>query len=311
VGAFAGFQYDFWRFMRHGGWRGPRDDRRHEYRAVKTYHRLEKSLSFRERRAGAGWSAAEDLVRLLRQRPWPVAADAAAMHAHVGVKVLHDFAAVAGTAPPASQVPTFLREHAPRTTRGGVLATEARTLWQGRLDDPEAFFESRHSVRDFADRAVDRRAVERALAMAMRSPSVCNRQAWHVYLADQRSTIDRLLAHQDGNAGFGQQVPCLLVVAADLRAFDTLGERFQHWIDGGMFAMSVVLALHAIGLGTCCLNWSRGPGDDLSLRRAMPLHPSHTVITLIAVGHPSDALKVCYSARMHPRDILTCLDPSP
>jgi nitroreductase len=233
------------------------------------------------------------------------------MHAAVGVKVLHDFRAVAGDPPAASHVPEFVDAVPPRTTRGGALAISAERIRQGRLDDPERFFASRHSVRDFSDAPVEAGAIERAVALAMHTPSVCNRQAWHVYRAARRETIDRVLACQDGNAGFGHKVPCLLVVTADLRAFDTLGERYQHWIDGGMFAMALVMALHSLGLATCCLNWSRGPRDDRALRRAMPLAPHHTVIMMLAVGHPSETLKVCYSARRRPADILTDLDGRP
>ncbi|MGE7139303.1 nitroreductase family protein [Luteibacter sp. NPDC031894] len=309
AGALEGFAYDAWRYARYGGWSGPREPERHEFRTVKTYHRLEKSLAFAQRRAGAGWAAADDLVSLLQRAPSEAAP--AGMHAAVGVKVLHDFRAAAGDPPTASRVPAFVDAVPPRTTRGGALSTSADYIRQGRLDDPERFFESRHSVRDFSDARVEAGAVERAIALAMRSPSVCNRQAWHVYRTQRRETIDRILARQDGNAGFGHTVPCLLVLTADLRAFDTLGERYQHWIDGGMFAMALVMALHSLGLATCCLNWSRGPRDDRALRRAMPLAPHHTVIMMLAVGHPSDTLKVCYSARRAPRDILTDLDGGP
>ncbi len=309
AGGLAGFAYDSWRFARYGGWSGPYEPERHEFRTAKTYHRIEKGLSFAERRAGAGWAAAEDLVRLLQRRP--PSAVPAAMHASVGVKVLHDFRAVAGDPPATSRVPAFVSAVPPRTTRGGALSTSAESLRDGLLHDPERFFESRHSVRDFSDAPVDATAVERAIAMAIHTPSVCNRQAWHVYRAERRETIDAILARQDGNAGFGHRVPCLLVVTADLRAFDTLGERYQHWIDGGMFAMALVMALHALGLATCCLNWSRGPRDDRALRHTMPLAPHHTVIMMLAVGHPADSLKVCYSARRTPADILTNLDRRP
>lgn len=309
TGAVGGFAYDAWRYARYGGWSGPRESARHEFRTVKTYHRLEKSLSFARRKAGAGWTAADDLVSLLQRCSHEAAPTG--MHASVGVKVLHDFSAAAGDPPAASRVPAFLDAVPPRTTRGGALSTSAECIRQGRLDDPELFFESRHSVRDFSDAPVEAGAIERAIGLAMRTPSVCNRQAWHVYRAERRETIDRILARQDGNAGFGHKVPCLLVLAADLRAFDTLGERYQHWIDGGMFAMALVMALHSLGFASCCLNWSRGPRDDRALRRTMPLAPHHTVIMMLAVGHPNDTLKVCYSARRAPADILTNLDRQP
>ena len=49
----------------------------------------------------------------------------------------------------------------------------------------------------------------------------------------------------------------LLIIAMDLKAFVPAHERYQHWIDGGMFSMSIIYALHSLGLSSCCLNWSK------------------------------------------------------
>src|SRR3546814_20513526 len=86
-----------------------------------------------------------------------------------------------------------------------------------------------------------------AVELALHSPSVCNRQASYVYCLQSREIIDRALSLQNGNRGFGHEIPCLLILCTDLSAFDTAGERYQHWIDGGMFSMSLVWALHALG----------------------------------------------------------------
>src|SRR3546814_8739546 len=86
-------------------------------------------------------------------------------------------------------------------------------------------------------------------------------QASYVYCLQSREIIDRALSLQNGNRGFGHEIPCLLILCTDLSAFDTAGERYQHWIDGGMFSMSLVWALHALGYSSCCLNWSKTPSD--------------------------------------------------
>jgi len=65
---FFGFLYDFQRFCRFGGWRAsPNDSAKRNYKAVKVYHCLEKSLSFRDKKQGFGWDAVTRLVRLLRR----------------------------------------------------------------------------------------------------------------------------------------------------------------------------------------------------------------------------------------------------
>jgi nitroreductase len=305
--ALFGFGYDFSRYARYGGWRGRGDIRKRDYKAVKTYHRLEKSLSFRERRRGSGWDAAGDLTHLLGKADLGVATWG--YHETVGIKVLRDFVACSdGGGQTADQVGAFLQGVSESSREGGVIELNAEQLLAGRLEEPERFFLSRHSVRDFRPDPVPVDQLHRAIRLAMKTPSVCNRQAWHVYHLDQRASIDRALTLQNGNGGFGHEVPCLLIITADLSAFDTHGERFQHWIDGGMFAMSLVLALHSLGLGACCLNWSRGPGDDLHLRKLVAIDGAHTVIMMMAVGYPNEHLKVCYSARRPLDSIITHMD---
>jgi nitroreductase len=307
VWVFFGFAYDCSRFVRYAGWRGRSDSRKRDYKAVKIYHRMEKSLSFRQRRTNSGWAAANDLVQLLDRDGLELAT--LGYHENVGIKVLRDFVACSdGDVAAARHVNGFLEKVRLDSAEGGVVEVTADDLLAGRLDDPERFFLSRHSVRDFRPDPVPRELLKRALTLAMKAPSVCNRQAWHVYHMDHRDSIDRALALQDGNRGFGHEVQCLLIITADLRAFHTHGERFQHWIDGGMFAMSLSLALHSLGLASCCLNWSRGAADDRRLRRAVALDGAHTVITMMAVGYASDHLKVCYSARRPVQSILTHLD---
>src|SRR3546814_15250491 len=68
VSAGYGFLYDYARFYRYAGWR--RMDRWsvRDYKAVKIYHRLETSLSFRERRGQSGIGAARELIRHLDKR---------------------------------------------------------------------------------------------------------------------------------------------------------------------------------------------------------------------------------------------------
>lgn len=44
--------------------------------------------------------------------------------------------------------------------------------------------------------------ISRAVGLAMKSPSVCSRQAWHVYHIDDRALIDKALTFQNGNREF-------------------------------------------------------------------------------------------------------------
>jgi nitroreductase len=93
-------------------------------------------------------------------------------------------------------------------------------------------------------------------------------------------------------------------VTSDLRHFMNIGERNQGWIDGGMFSMQLLLALHAEGLGACPLNWSTDYKEDERFR-AISVIPDHEIIMMfIAVGHLPDEFKIAQSARRPLSEIL-------
>lgn len=302
----AGYAYDFYRYLRHTSATGIVTGAQRSYSAVKIYHSLEKSLSFRNRNHDSGWKNAGRLINLLSstEKKYPLTG----IHEQASIKVLGDFVKVANPSNAQAQyAASFLQKHPASTgdIPGGVKEITSQQINQGKLENPENFFHSRHSVRDFSTRKVDRNLIVRALSIASSSPSVCNRQAWHVYHLDKRDVIDIALSFQNGNKGFGHSIQSLLIVTADLSAFDSGSERYQHWIDGGMFAMTLILALHALGVSTCCLNWSKGPRDDIKIRRKISIREEHSIVMFIALGYPNPKLQVCYSPRLPAAGIFT------
>lgn len=170
--------------------------------------------------------------------------------------------------------------------------------------DPEAFFRRRCSVRQFAPGPIDRATLERAVVLAQKTPSVCNRQCARVHIYTDPGEMRSVLKHQDGNTGFGHEVGAVMVITSDLSCFYKEGERNQGFVDGGLFAMSLVYALHSLGLGSCLLNWSRGPHDDQKLRREIGLPDNEVIITLLAAGHLREAFTVAASPRRPLADAL-------
>lgn len=87
------------------------------------------------------------------------------------------------------------------------------------------------------------------------------------------------------------------MITARLDCFLTVEERYQHWIDGGLFAMSLIYALHSLGLGSCCLNWSVAPATDRAFKEAAGIADDQSIIMLLAVGHLPERLRVARSER--------------
>ncbi|MDH3697159.1 MAG: nitroreductase family protein [Flavobacteriaceae bacterium] len=301
---FLGFAYDFRRFVSYGGWKETLSDKEmRNYNIMMAYHGLEKSLSYKNRDPNAGWSAAEKVFLKLTQLK---GITDIGYHDKAAKEVLTTFLTLAVNIdkPRAKQMLSALKE-LPLSSEDmhGAKEFSGDLYRQGVLANPEAFFNSRYSLREYKEETVDDELVKRAIKLAMKTPSVCNRHAWHIYHASDREIIDKALSYQNGNRPFGKKIPNLLIITTDLKAFFAGHEHYQHWIDGGLFSMSIMYALHSLGLASCPLNWSQRPKTDRALRKAIEIKPNHTVIMMMALGYPDEFNKVCSSSRRPFEDI--------
>ena len=169
----------------------------------------------------------------------------------------------------------------------------------------EAFVYSRHSIRDFTDRPIAVDSIALAVHIAQKSPSVCNRQSARVHVFENNDLGSKILKLQNGNTGFGHTANKIFIITSDLSAFLSIGERNQSWIDGGLFAMTFIFALHSQGIGTCCLNWSKEFEDDKSLRKLADIPEEENIIMLIAAGYPPESAFVPWSHRRPVNDVIS------
>lgn len=298
-GGFNGFKYDFSRFLKYGGWREDlTDGRLRNYKITMAYHGLEKSLSYKSRKSNSGWSNAE---RVLRKLQVASATGNIGYHDQAAIVVLKKFLELSENkdSPHAKEMMNIINNLNFSTSdeSHGTIEYSIENYEKGILKNPEDFFLSRYSLREFLKKNVEEAVIERAVKMAMKTPSVCNRQAWHVYHTNNSEIIKNVLAYQNGNSGFGHQVPELFIITVDLRAFFVGKEHYQHWIDGGLFSMSLMYTLHSLGVASCALNWSQTPSVDKKLRSVIKIDPHHTIIMMMAAGYPDVTNKVCSSRR--------------
>lgn len=257
----------------------------------KSYHGVEKGLSLMEPRPNFGVDKIAYLMGKLAEfsRRFDAAGVPAATSALQSYKAFNATHGVTN-----APLNAFLADQDDAGTGGTKPVTRAE------IDAIVApvgheFFWSRHSVRQYADTPVPMETVRQAVDMARKTPSVCNRQGARVHVFEN---AQQALDWQPGNKGFGHLASRGLVVTADLQAFSGAGERNQAFVDGGMFAMSLLYALHAQGLGACPLAWSMRPKQDREMRRALGIPDNEAVIMMISVGHLPDELAVAKSHRM-------------
>ncbi|WP_203633877.1 nitroreductase family protein [Lacticaseibacillus suibinensis] len=154
----------------------------------------------------------------------------------------------------------------------------------------------RHSVRDFAAGDFDESRVEEALRISERTPSVCNRQAWKVYIS-KRALKQPILDIQGGIGGMAHGVAEVAVITMDNQYFGNVTERNQAFVDGGLFSMTFLYALAEQGVAACPLNADFNNRNDLRMRKLLNIPYQESIIMVIAMGNYSEESKVPVSLR--------------
>lgn len=164
--------------------------------------------------------------------------------------------------------------------------------------------QARRSVREFLPDAVPKEVVTAAVASAQLAPSACNRQPCELHIVSSPEQKAELLAYQNGNRGFGHLAPHVAICTADEQCFFDASERHEPYIDGGLFAMSFILALRDQGVGSCCLNWCVPPANDRAVHRLFGLPKSKRIVMLIAFGYAPEHCLVPRSPRREIRSVV-------
>ena len=159
------------------------------------------------------------------------------------------------------------------------------------------FLKSRVSLRQFSDKPLDVKKIYSAIELAQNSPSVCNRQSAKIYIIEKKEILDEVLSIQHGNSGFGDQVDKVLLVCSDLSSFFGLQERHQAYIDGGLFAMSLLYSLTYYQIGACTLNWCAEAKRDRYLKALVNIKESEDVLMVIGLGSIPEEINVACSPK--------------
>lgn len=135
----------------------------------------------------------------------------------------------------------------------GIVET-TKVVLQKEIDSsfPE-FFMSRHSVRQFSEKPIDEADIKKVVRLAMKASSACNKQSCKAYFYKDKSVNAELGELIAGNTGFDGEVQNYIVVTSDMSAFYDPFERNQIYVDGGIFTMALVEALHYYGIASCIL----------------------------------------------------------
>ncbi|MGN0235891.1 MAG: nitroreductase family protein [Paludibacteraceae bacterium] len=184
-------------------------------------------------------------------------------------------------------------------TCGGVKRINKKDILENNGGSFEDLLYSRHSIRYFAKDLPDKSIIEKALILAQQTPSACNRQSWktHIYFGEQSH---QLLRMQGGCNGFEDEIPCSIVISADMRAFLSY-EPMQCYVDGGLYAMNLINALHYLGLGTIPLSLGFYHNKLSKIKTMFHIPKEEALICIVGVGNLLESFNVAESYRKNIR----------
>ncbi|CAH7141080.1 Nitroreductase [Vibrio chagasii] len=166
------------------------------------------------------------------------------------------------------------------------------------------FSNSRKSIRKFTGEMVPDESIESAVRLALNTPSVCNRQASKVYLISDTERVKKILKIQGGLTGYTENINQLLILTVDRNYFYTIGERNQFYIDGGMFLMNLLYALHYNKIANCPANWGKTIAQERKIFDVVELPKSEKILCIIPIGIAEDEFRVTLSQRRKLSEVL-------
>lgn len=181
---------------------------------------------------------------------------------------------------------------------GGYFKTSREKIHRYGKIDYYNFVRNRHSIRNFTGKPVDVELLNKALEIAAYTPSACNRQPWgnHIFLDKQK--IEQILEFQTGARQFKDDVTCVILITSKYSSFFG-GEYHQPYVNGGMYAMNLIFALHSQGLGTTPLNMGFSAKKLKGLKKICDIQDNEAPIVLIGVGEIAEELSVATSSRFN------------
>ena len=160
----------------------------------------------------------------------------------------------------------------------------------------DVFSQSRFYVRDFGTEPINKEDIAKALKLCERTPTACNRQSQRVHVFLDREKAQKLLSMQRGCNGFYPDMQGVILLSTDLGSY-SFQEINQMYVDGGLYAMNLMYALHYYGIANIPLTMALKAITLKKIKQTMHLPEAEQPVLLIGIGSYKDRWKVAQSNR--------------
>jgi len=258
-----------------------------EAKITMNYHSIEKGLSNINFREGFGKSAYTELIETMKEF-FNAGYDTESIVFQNALSVLDQYVKRhSNTIINTKHIEEIINKYKTKELKstGGVNSFKKQSVDFYLNSNFETLALNRHSVRDYSNKSVDISLIEKAISIAAKTPSTCNRQPWFNYVIREKKLINDVLNVQGGLGGFGNNIDTLILITSNNHSLQKYSERNQGFIDAGMFSMSLIYALQYLGLATCALNAVFSIKKDKEIRKILDIPFSQNLIMFVSVGN--------------------------
>ena len=166
-----------------------------------------------------------------------------------------------------------------------------------------SFISSRHSVRNYSNLKLADEDIKKAITIALKTPTACNRQMCKIYYIKNKQLNKKIIEYAQGIGGFETKNINFFIVTYDLSALNSIGERNQGLFNSGLLSMNFVNGLHSLGIGSCFIQFANNHKQEEELKQILNISNDERIAVIIAAGYYDDVSKIPYSSRKEIKDI--------
>lgn len=308
VAAIKTLKYDLARFSKYAGVLHPDTKENLEARIIHTYHGLEKGLTMPNRKYNFGRDAVSSLVYLIKQYTTKYGTPEGQVEHAVGI--LKAYLEMHKEYDGKDNAVFWDSIHKLTDSYPSIRAAiqphiSSEEFYKYASSDFAKFAKSRHTLRHYVGN-VSEDEIRNAVELAMTAPSACNRQPVRVHCVCDKEMVDKVLALQSGNRGFGKDADKVLIISGDLADVCWIDERYDTYTNCGIFIMNLCYSLFYYKIAHCVLNWSIcvDSAKDKQLHELVGIPDSEVVAAMISCGKTPNEVDVAESPRKNVSEIL-------
>lgn len=169
--------------------------------------------------------------------------------------------------------------------------------------DYEKFISTRHSIRNFSKRKLSDKDIEKAIRIASKSPTACNRQMCNIYYAKSYNSGEIIRKYAQGLGLFDFEGINYFIITYDVSSCLFAGEQYQGLFNAGLVSMNFVNGLHSLGIGSCFIQFGNRHEDEIAIKKQLNIPNCERIAIIIVAGYYDNVSKIPCSVRKNPNDI--------